>query len=234
MLGPGFAIVAFENPHPVLAFPEKVKLTGQTPVRSGSGGGGSAGTSSSEAAAAGTNVNPNPTAAPTTTATIARLAAHAQIRIISLPLTPRPSLHHVEGRRHGVMVETAELRAPNRVIAGLERLEPVRVRVARDDVDLEQEIRKIERVRDVEGTQDEFDGQTGFHAKRASCVQRCECPRAVEPRAVPDVGDVEIPEPLVCVDLDDHIRLRRDRVGRDEPPKLRQADHDQGGAPEDP
>src|SRR5256885_9793759 len=33
--------------------------------------------------------------------------------------------------------------------------------------------------------------------------------RAVEPRAVPDVGDVEIPEPLVCVDLDDHVRLDR-------------------------
>src|SRR5438132_9089627 len=72
--------------------------------------------------------------------------------IIAPPRTPR-SLHHVERRRHRVMVQAAELRAPDRVIAGLERLEPVRVRAARDDVDLEQEIRKIERVRHVEGTQ---------------------------------------------------------------------------------
>src|SRR5256712_10830507 len=53
------------------------------------------------------------------------------------------SLHHMEGRRHRVVVESTELRAADRVVAGLERLEPVRVNVTWDDDDLEQEIRKV-------------------------------------------------------------------------------------------
>src|SRR2546426_12440044 len=186
MFGPGSVIGALENPQPRTEFPVNVRLTGEIPVL---GGGNSVGARPGEADE-GIDTRVPPTA-PSNAATTARTAMRAWFPIIAPPRTPR-SLHHVERGRHRVMVQAAELRAPDRVIAGLERLEPVRVRVSGDDVDLEQEIRKVERVRDVEGTKDEFDRQTRFHAEGAGCVQRCERPRAVEPRAVPDVGDVEV------------------------------------------
>src|SRR5713226_4071410 len=96
------------------------------------------------------SVTPAPTADPSTAAIMARTATRALFPIIAPPRTPGPSLHYVARRRHRVVIEAAELRAPDRVVAGLERLEPVYVRVSGDDVDLEQEIGEVERVRHVE------------------------------------------------------------------------------------
>src|SRR3989442_5068356 len=118
------------------------------------------------------------------------------------------SLRDMERDGHRVVVETVEFSASDRVVTGLRRWERVRVRVARDDVNLEIERDEPERVVDIEGAKDDFDRETGFQRERTGRVERGEVPGRVEPTLVlGDVRDVEIPVPLMCVDLDEHIRI---------------------------
>src|SRR2546425_8998828 len=134
------------------------------------------------------------------------------------------SLHDMERGGHRVVVETAEFSASDRIVTGLQRLEPVCVRVTRDDVNLEIERDEPERVVDVERAKDDLDRETGFQREGPGRVERGEVPGRVEPLALGDVRDVEIPVPLVRVDLDDDIRILWDRIGLDQRLKCRDPD----------
>src|SRR3989442_11133488 len=154
--------------------------------------------------------------ATTSTATRARLPT-IRLRLLA-------SLHDMERRRHRVVVETAVFGTADRVVTGLQRLEPVRVRVARNDVNLEIKRYEPERVVDVERAKDDLDCEAGFQRESPGCVEGGEVPSRVEPLALGDVRDVEIPVPLVRVDLDDDIRILRDRIRFDQRLKCRDSD----------
>src|SRR2546425_4421375 len=155
---------------------------------------------------------------PATTST----ATRALLRTIRLRLLA--SLHDMERRRHRVVVETAVFRASDRVVTGLQRLKPVRVRVARDDVNLEIERDEPERVVDVERMKDDLDREAGLQRERPGRVEGGEVPGRVEVLALGDVRDVEIPVPLVGVDLDDDLWILWDRIRRDQRLKCRDSD----------
>src|SRR5437667_410892 len=148
-----------------------------------------------------------------------------RVRLPTMPLRLLASLDDMEGRDHRVVVETAEFGASNRVVTGLQRLEPIVVRGAWGHVDLEIKRDEPERMIDVEGAKDDLDRETRFERESTGRVERCEVPgRVVPPFRFIDVRDVEIPVPLVRVDLDEHIRILGNRVGRDE--RLKSGDSD--------
>src|SRR2546422_4655401 len=101
---------------------------------------------------------------------------------------------------------------------------PICVRVARNDVNLEIKRDEPERVVDVERAKDDLDCEAGFQRESPGRVEGGEVPSRVEPLALGDVRDVEIPVPLVRVDLDDDIRILWDRIGLDQRLKCRDPD----------
>src|SRR5947199_8665486 len=68
---------------------------------------------------------------PATTSTAIR------VRLPTIRLRLLASLDDMECRGHRVVVEAAEFGASDRVVTGLQRLEPIGVRVARDHIELE-------------------------------------------------------------------------------------------------
>src|SRR5207245_6330731 len=66
------------------------------------------------------------------------------------------SLHDMERGGHRVVVETAEFSASDRVVTGLQQLEPVCVRVARGDVNVETERDEPEPVFGIAGAEGEL------------------------------------------------------------------------------
>src|SRR5437667_665133 len=133
---------------------------------------------------------------PATTSTAMR------VRLAAIRLRLLASLDDMERRGHRVVVETAEFGAPDRVVTGLQRSEPIGVRVAWDHVDLEIKRDEPERMVDVEGAKDDLDRETGLQRESTGRVERCEVPGRVVPafRFI-DVRDVEIPVQLERVDL---------------------------------
>src|SRR5438552_19142643 len=102
---------------------------------------------------------------PATTSTAMR------VRLATIRLRLLASLDDMERRGHRVVVETAEFGAPDRVVTGLQRLEPIGVRVAWDHVELEIKRDEPERTIDVDGAMDGFDREIGFHRESPGRVQ---------------------------------------------------------------
>src|SRR6266566_4253259 len=192
--GPGFVIVALVNPQPRPASPWSVRFTdGKAVPRTVAGVKALAATDSD----AGENSGAAAIAARRRIATEMSAGPRTSPPVIPPPVS-LPSAHDLQGRGHRVVVEPAE------------------IRVARDHVDLQVEVDQVERVGDVEGTKDDLHDEFRLDGESPGGVERREVARRVQPLALSDVGDVEIPIPLVRIDLHDDVGILRQRVRRDE------------------
>src|SRR6266487_886974 len=210
--GPGVVIVALVNPQPRPASPWSVRFTdGKAVPRTVAGVKALAATDSD----AGENSGAAAIAARRKIATEMSAGPRTSPPVIPPPVS-LPSAHDLQGRGHRVVVEPAELRTSDHEVTRPQRLEPVEIRVARDHVDLQVEVDQVERVGDVEGTKDDLHDEFRLDGESPGGVERREVARRVQPLALSDVGDVEIPIPLVRIDLHDDVGILRQRVRRDE------------------
>src|SRR2546428_4258422 len=119
----------------------------------------------------------------------------------SMLLSPRPSADDMKGSRHRPMRSATKFRTPDDIVARLQRLKPVGVGVAGNDVDLEIKVDEIEGMGDIERPEAELDQEPRLQRERAGRVLVRKLSRAIQPRPVSNVRDVEVPVPLVRIDL---------------------------------
>src|SRR6266566_1567407 len=197
MLGPGLRIVAFENPQPPPELPYSVMFTGGRSLRGGNREARTPGSGAGRSVMSGTTLAAE---RPIKIPPMTRAAPRARFSF-SMLLSPRPSADDMKGRRHRPMRSATKFRTPDEIVALLQRLKPVGVGVAGNDVDLEIKVDEIEGMGDIERSEDELDQEPRLQREGAGRVLVRKLSRAIQPRPVSNVRDVEVPVPLVRIDL---------------------------------